>query len=343
MQTGPLETGGWLGSPVGRVLPGLGLAMLIAVAAFALRQLPGVGMLSPLILAILIGMGFHNLVGTPAIARPGVAFSLRRVLRAGIVLLGLQLTVQQVLAVGGIGVALIVVTLIATFLFTSWLGRVLGVDAGLTQLIAAGSSICGASAVIATNTVTRARDEDVAYAVACVTIFGSLSMVLMPLAGGLLQMGPQSFGLWAGSSIHEVAQVVAAAYARGQEAGEFGTIAKLTRVMMLAPVVLTLGALATRRLRRDGGEASRAAPPVPWFVFGFIAMVGVASTGWLPSGLLSGSATLTSFLLATALAAMGLETDIRKLAAEGLRPALLGAGAWVFISLFSLGLVLMAA
>ncbi len=338
---GPLNIGAYLPSSSGGILPGLALAVLIAASAFALRQVPGVGVLSPLILSILIGMGFHNLVGTPAIAKPGVAFSLRRVLRAGIVLLGLQLTVQQVAAVGLGGVTLIVATLLATFVFTTWLGRVMGVARGLTQLIAAGSSICGASAVIATNTVTRARDEDVAYAVACVTVFGSLSMVLMPLVAGSLSMGPHAFGLWAGASIHEVAQVVAAAYARGQEAGEFGTIAKLTRVMMLAPVVLTLGALAARRLRREGGEANRAAPPVPWFVFGFIAMVGLASTGWLPEVTKPATATLTQFLLATALAAMGLETDIRKLAAEGLRPALLGAGAWIFVSLFSLGLVLM--
>ncbi|TDE38047.1 YeiH family protein [Antarcticimicrobium sediminis] len=338
---GPLNIGAYLPSSSGGILPGLALAVLIAASAFALRQVPGVGVLSPLILSILIGMAFHNLIGTPASAKPGVAFSLRRVLRAGIVLLGLQLTVQQVAAVGLGGVTLIVATLLATFVFTTWLGRVMGVDRGLTQLIAAGSSICGASAVIATNTVTRARDEDVAYAVACVTVFGSLSMVLMPLVAGSLSMGPHAFGLWAGASIHEVAQVVAAAYARGQEAGEFGTIAKLTRVMMLAPVVLTLGALAARRLRRAGGEAHRATPPVPWFVFGFIAMVGLASTGWLPEVTKPATATLTQFLLATALAAMGLETDIRKLAAEGIRPALLGAGAWIFVSLFSLGLVLM--
>ncbi len=333
----------WFNSAPRHILPGLALAALIAALAFGLRLLPGVGVLSPLILAILIGMAFHNLIGTPAAAKPGVSFSLKRVLRAGIVLLGLQLTAQQVIAVGGVGVALIVTTLLATFAFTTWLGRALRIEPGLTQLIAAGSSICGASAVIATNTVTRARDEDVAYAVACVTIFGSLSMMLMPLVGGMLNMGPHAFGLWTGASIHEVAQVVAAAYARGQEAGEFGTIAKLTRVMMLAPMVLTLGAVAARRLRRQGGEAGRAAPPVPWFVLGFVAMVGLASTGWMPEGTKPFTTGMTQFLLATALAAMGLETDVRRLAAEGIRPALLGAGAWLFISLFSLALVLLLA
>jgi len=325
------------------ILPGLALAALIAAAAFALRHLPGLGLVSPLILAILIGMAFHNLIGTPATARPGAAFAMKRVLRAGIVLLGLQLTFQQVIAVGGVGVAVIAATLLATFCFTTWLGRLLAVDAGLAQLIAAGSSICGASAVIATNTVTRARDEDVAYAVACVTIFGSLSMMLMPLAGGALGMGAHAYGLWTGASIHEVAQVVAAAYARGQEAGEFGTIAKLTRVMMLAPMVLMLGHAAARRLRHQGAEAAGAAPPVPWFVLGFVGMVLLSSTGWVPPAVQPATTATTQFLLATALAAMGLETDIRKLAAAGLRPALLGAGSWIFVSILSLGLVLMLA
>ncbi|MEH6489640.1 MAG: YeiH family protein [Hyphomonas oceanitis] len=321
------------------ILPGLLLAMLIAAAAFALRMLPGVHVLSPLILAILLGMGFHNLIGTPASAKAGVKFSLKRVLRAGIVLLGLQLTLSQVVAVGGTGVLVIVVTLVSTFAFTVWLGRMLKVDARLTELIAAGTSICGASAVIAANTVTRARDEDVAYAVACVTVFGSLSMVLYPVLGGLMDLGPHAFGLWAGASIHEVAQVVAAAYQRGTEAGEFGTIAKLTRVMMLAPMVLGLGMLAARRLKASGGEASRTAPPLPWFVFGFIAMVGVASLGVVPHAVLQPVSTATQFLLAIALAAMGLETDVRKLAAEGFRPALVGAGGWIFITLVSLVLI----
>ncbi|MDB6178311.1 putative sulfate exporter family transporter [Paracoccus sp. Z330] len=324
-----------------KTVPGLILTALIAAAAFGLRLIPGISALSPLILAIIIGMVIHNLFGAPAIAKPGIKFSLKRVLRAGIVLLGLQLTMQQVVQVGGVGVIVIVLSLLATFAFTTWLGKMLKVEAGLTQLIAAGSSICGASAVIATNTVTRARDEDVAYAVACVTIFGSLSMVLMPLVGGFMGMDSHAFGLWTGASIHEVAQVVAAAYARGQEAGEFGTLTKLTRVMLLAPMVLLLGVAAAQRMRRAGQQHEGGSVPVPWFVLGFVAMVGVASTGWLPAGLEPFSTGATQFLLAMALAAMGLETDLRKLVAEGPRPALLGAGAWLFISAFSLILVLM--
>jgi uncharacterized integral membrane protein (TIGR00698 family) len=284
-------------------------------------------------------MIFHNFIGTPAFARPGVAFSMRRILRFAIVLLGLQLTASQLVEVGARGIAVIALTLIATFLFTVQLGRLIGVDRKLSELIAAGTSICGASAVIATNTVTRAPDEDVAYAVACVTIFGSIAMFVYPLFPGLLHLDPHAFGLWSGASIHEIAQVVAAAFQDGRDAGEFGTIAKLARVTMLAPVVMSLGFLATRQARRIGDGQSSARVPLPWFVLGFIALVGVNSMISVPAEARSTIITLTTFLLSMALAAMGLETDLRKLCARGMRPLLLGAGAFLFISCFSLALI----
>nr|WP_294544874.1 YeiH family protein [uncultured Rhodopila sp.] len=317
------------------VLPGLALTCAMAAAAYAVRRIPGMDSFSPMIIAILLGMALHNAIGTPARARAGVVFSLKRLLRLAIILLGLQLTAQQVAAVGATGMGIIVVTLLSTFLVTKALGRLFGVERGLAELIAAGTAICGASAVIATNTVTRAADEDAAYAVACVTVFGSLSMVLYPALPGLLHLDAHHFGLWSGASIHEVAQVVAAAFQDGRDAGEFGTIAKLSRVMLLAPLVLGLGAVATRR-GRDGVQARA---PLPWFVFGFIALIGVNSLGVVPAEAKHVLVPATTFLLTVALAAMGLETDIGRLRARGLRPLALGAASRVFISGFSLVLI----
>lgn len=322
-----------------RLLPGLLLAAGIAALAFALRHLPGLGSFSPMIIAIVLGIAFHNLAGTPDQAKPGVAFSMRKVLRFAIILLGLQLTASQVAEVGITGVAIIAATLVATFTFTVWLGRLIGVEQKLAELIAAGTSICGASAVIATNTVTKASDEDVAYAVACVTVFGSIAMFAYPLLPGLLQLGPHAYGLWAGASIHEIAQVVAAAFQDGQQAGEFGTVAKLTRVMMLAPVVITLSFAARQRARSSRATQGGTAAPMPWFVLGFIAMVGVNSLVDIPADAKTWIVALTTFLLTMALAAMGLETDIRKLRAKGLRPLFLGLAAFLFIATFSLMLV----
>jgi uncharacterized integral membrane protein (TIGR00698 family) len=322
------------------IWPGIVLVAAIAAAAFGLRQLPMVGVLSPMILAITIGVAVRNIAGLPAQATAGVKFSLRRILRLAIALLGLQLTAAQVIEVGATGIAIIALTLVSTFCFTVWFGRVIGVEPKLAELIAAGTSICGASAVIATNTVTRAHDEDVAYAVACVTVFGSVAMFLYPLLPSLLHLTPHAYGLWTGASIHEIAQVVAAAYQDGQSAGEFGTIAKLSRVMMLAPVVLALGLLASRRAPQEAGQAK---PPIPWFVLGFLALVAVNSVVAIPPEAKAALVIATTFLLSMALAAMGLETDIAKLCAKGRKPFLLGLAAFIFIGSFSLLLVKMTA
>jgi uncharacterized integral membrane protein (TIGR00698 family) len=329
-----------LGKTIMATLPGLLLASAVAVSAYAIRQLPVMATFSPLILAIVIGIAFHNFVGTPSSAKLGVAFSMRRLLRIAIILLGLQLTITQVIEVGGRGIGIIAATLVATFAFTVWMGGLLGVDRKLAQLIAAGTSICGASAVIATNTVTNASDEDVAYAVACVTVFGSVAMFTYPLLPGLLHLDSHAFGLWSGASIHEIAQVVAAAFQDGQKSGEFGTIAKLSRVMLLAPVVITLGLMARGGNKSDpASSVTSARPPMPWFVLGFVALVGINSLIAIPAEAKMWIVAVTTFLLSVALAAMGLETDIRKLLAKGIRPALLGALAFVFIASFSLLLI----
>jgi uncharacterized integral membrane protein (TIGR00698 family) len=314
---------------------GLLLTASLAGVAFGFRFLSGITLFSPLIIAIAFGIVINNSVGVPVRALPGIAFSLKRVLRLAIILLGFQLTLSQVAVVGASGFAIIVMTLVSTFLFTTLMGRMLRIEPKLTQLIAAGTSICGASAVIGTNAVTDTSDEDVAYAIACVTLFGSIAMFAYPAIGSMLELGPRAFGLWTGASIHEVAQVVAAAFARGQEAGEFGTVAKLSRVMLLAPVILSLGFLKARKQT----SAQAADLPKPWFVFGFIAIVILNSLMPMPDWLQHDIATLTTFLLAMALAAMGLATDFAKLRKKGLRPLFLGLTASLFIATFSLVLV----
>jgi uncharacterized integral membrane protein (TIGR00698 family) len=322
------------------MVPGIALAAAIAVAAFLARSVPGIATFSPMILAILIGMVFRNVVGTPLAVRPGIAFSMKRLLRAAIVLLGFQLTLTQIASVGTTGMLVVATTLVATFPFTVLAGRVLGVDRKLTELIAAGTSICGASAIVAANTVTEAHDEDVAYAVACVTIFGSIAMFAYPLLSRGLHLDPHAYGLWSGASIHEIAQVVAAAFQNGQRAGEIGTLVKLARVMLLAPVVFALS-LKTR-LVTDTAPTKPGRRPVPWFVLGFMAIVCVNSLFDIPADARKMIATLTTFLLSVALAAMGLETDISRLYARGLRPAILGASAFLFIAGFSLLLIELA-
>ena len=321
------------------IAPGLLLTTSIAAAASILSGLPGLSVLSSMLFAVIIGMGINARCGLATKSRPGIDFVLRRLLRTAIILLGLRLTVDQVISAGPTALSIIMLTSIASFIFTVWLGRVLRVDRGLSELIAAGTAICGASAIIATNTLTRARGEDVAYALASVTLFGSIAMFVYPPIAWAIGMGSPAYGLWAGASIHEVAQVVATAFQGGSEAGEFGTVAKLARVLLLAPLLVTIGIAASRK---GGNEdrLGRSAPPMPWFVFAFLALVFANSIFDIPQWLSAGASTISGFMLTMALAAMGLQTNIGRLRDRGVRPLVLGLSASIFIAIFSLTLIL---
>jgi tetratricopeptide (TPR) repeat protein len=233
-------------SPASRLAPGLLLTAGIVVAAFTLRQVPALSMFSPLILAVVLGVGLRNALGLPAAALPGMQFALRRLLRLGIVTLGLQLTLSQIAEVGLTGVAIIVTGLCATFGFTTLAGRALGVPANLTRLIATGTSVCGASAVLAAHAIGGKSDEDVAYAIACVTLFGNAAMLVFPLLGQGLD--PRAYGLWTGASIHEVAQVVAAGAQHGPDAAAFA--ADMPRILACSLLAANL--------------SERAGKPVPY-------------------------------------------------------------------------------
>ncbi len=318
------------------ILPGVLLAAALAALARWLHTIPAIGAISALMLAILLGMIIRNTIGMHPALQPGVKFSMRRLLRLAIILLGFQLSLRQIQQVGGIGFLIVATTLVCTFVFTVWLGKLLGVDPKLTELLAAGTSICGASAVLATNTITDGTDEDVAYAIAVVTALGTVSVVLYPVASVAMAMPAASYGLWAGASIHEIAQVIAAAFQGGAVSAQYGTISKLSRVMLLAPVVFLLGYLADRRRGRENGQGKA---PFPLFLVGFVAMIGVNSLGIVTPEWVARLIFVNQYLLALALAAMGLETSVRKLIGEGVRPFLVGAGAWCFISALSLGLI----
>ncbi|UVK46470.1 YeiH family protein [Mesorhizobium sp. AR07] len=317
------------------VVPGIVLVAMISGVAFSARNVSGFALFSPMILAVVAGMIYSNVLGMPAHAKAGIAFSQRRLLRFAIVLLGFQLTLGQVVSIGAGGVGIVALTLGATFVFTITLGRLIGVDAKLAQLIAAGTSICGASAIVATNIVTDARDEDVTYAVASITLFGTIAMLGFPLLAPVLGLDQHAFGLWAGASIHEVAQVIGAGFQNGTQSGEIATVAKLTRVAMLAPMVIALGLMA----RRKNSDQSAARPPMPWFVAAFVAVVALNSLVAVPPEVKSAMALATTIMLTMGLAAMGLQADISQLRSRGLRPLALAFSAFLFIGCFSLMLV----
>jgi len=316
--------------PFHTIIPGLLLTAGVAILAEYFKKIPSLSLFSSLIIAIILGIILKNTIGVAQIFKPGITFSLKRILRLSIILLGMRLSLPQILAVGPVGLAIVFITLTSTFVFTCWFGKQIGVNQKLTKLIAAGTSICGASAIVATNGVVESKDKDVAYAVAIVTIFGTMSMLLYPLLSTLLQITSQEFGIWCGVSIHETAQVIAAAFQGGEISGEFGTVAKLSRVIFLAPVVLTLGFISPPA-KDSSTEKKPKKLPIPWFVFGFIALMLLNSANIFPEEIKKTVAEINHFLLTISMAGMGLKTSIIEIKQSGIKPLYLGAVSWIFI------------
>lgn len=312
-------------------LPGMGVVVLAVALAALIHEL--LGTLSTITAALVLGVVLAN-CGLPLDRlRPGLGFAAKRLLRAGIVVLGLRLAVPDVLALGGPALVVVVSTVVVTFFGTQWLGRRMGLGPDLSLLVATGFSICGASAVAAMAGATRKKGEDVVVAVALVTVFGSLAIVVLPLLQGPLGLSDVAFGTWAGASVHDVAQTVATASIAGSAALAPAVVVKLTRVVLLAPLVAGV-TLWQRRTRPVDG--ARRPPIVPLFVLGFLIMVVVRSIGVLPDGVLGAAKTVETLLLAAALFGLGSQVDVRRIGASG-RALLLGLVSWVLIAALTLG------
>lgn len=333
--TSRLSTSSELAAKLKCILPGVFLVAVVSGSAYSMRGFPALAIFTPMILAVIVGMIFANIVEVPRVAAEGIAFCQRSILRFAIVLLGFQLTFTQIQMVGIRGFVIAAVSLVATFIATLGMARFLGVERKLAELIAAGTSVCGASAIVASSSVTNAKDEDVAYAVATITLFGTIAMFTYPLLMPVLGLSSADYGLWAGAAIHEVAQVVGAGFQVDAEAGEISTIAKLARVVMLAPLVLALGYLGN--MRQSGNVSARI--PVPWFVFGFLAVVMINSMVSLPEDFLVTVPSITTFMLTMGLAAMGLKTNVAAICATGVKPLLVAFAASIFIAAVSFGLI----
>ena len=334
MSTARLPTSPWRHAP--GLLPVAGIAgAAIALARASWFQSNGIGALT---LAIVIGMLAGNTVH-PRIAASGdsgVTFAKQNLLRLGIVLYGLRLTFQDIGHVGIAGIAIDALVVTSTFLLSWWLGtRVFGLDRRTALLIGAGSSICGAAAVMAAEPVVRGRPAQVAVAVSTVVVFGTLAIFLYPVLFRLFDLSPRTYGLYAGSTIHEVAQVVAAGRAIGVESADTAVIAKMVRVMMLAPFLILLSAWLSRHPDADEAGSTQASRriAIPWFALAFVAMTGIHSLHVLPPALVALGIEVDTLLLAMAMAALGLTTRVSAIRTAGIRPLALAAAlfAWLIV------------
>ena len=313
--------------------PGLLLAGGIAIAAVGLGQWIGIDSLNPLLIAVLLGIGWRYVLGVPDFVRPGVQFAMKRVLRLAVILLGLRLSLTEVIAVGPAVLVIVATSTLSTFYLTNWLGRYLQVGRRLTQLIAAGTSVCGASAVIATNAVIDGSEEEMTYAISTITSFGTLAMLTYPLIANLFGLTPTVFGLWCGASVHEVAQVIATSFQQGNFSGELATVTKLSRVLLIIPIMLSL---SWQKQRTGLKQKVHSTFPIPWFVLFFSLLVIINSLGVVPAPLKTAVIGMNKVLLCMSLAAMGLETNLLRLTQLGAKPMYLAGLSWLFLAVTSL-------
>ena len=297
--------------------------------------------ISPLVAALVLGVLIGNTISIPKKFIPGQKFAAKRVLRFGIVLLGSQLALKQVVDLGGRELIVVVGVVALTFLGTLWLGPRLGVSKSLSLLIATGFSICGASAVAAMDGVVEADEEEVTYAIALVTLCGSLAIVLLPLLRNVLGLSdPQLFGSWVGASVHDVAQVIATSSTGGDSAVQSATVVKLSRVVLLAPLVACVSiwvhrsssGLVAKTKKTDKKQVS----VVPLFVVGFLVMIAVRTTGVIPDNWLTRLKTIEQVCLASALVGLASDVRVSRLLKVGGRPLLLALISWFGIAVVSL-------
>jgi uncharacterized integral membrane protein (TIGR00698 family) len=314
----------WTGVTAGVALCAIGAAVAMGIG----RLVPAV---NPMLIAIVAGALVSNLVTVPGRLKPGLDFSAKRLLRVGVALLGLQLMFSDVVGLGW-GVIAVVVAIVALGIAgTLYLGKLLGLSWTQRILIACGFSICGAAAVAATDGVVDAKEEELLTAVALVVVFGTLMIPAIPLLSGALGLSDRQAGMWAGGSIHEVAQVVAAGGMIGGGALAVATVVKLARVLMLAPVMAYLGA-RQRRVSRGTTAGGTQPPLIPLFVIGFLACVALRSSGLLPQEALDVARFAQTALLTTAMFALGLGVRVGLLRSVGPRPFVLAAASTVWVA-----------
>ncbi len=319
-------------------LPGLLLCGALASAGFWLAGLPWVRdtlHLSALLLVILLGMAWKSLLPEPPAALPGIRMAQRPVLRWAVAGLGFRLSLGELWAIGGPALLVVVVSTAVALFGGWWIARRLGLPEKLGLLLGVGSGICGASAVVAADTVVQGERRDAAVSLGIITLLGTVGIVAYPLAARALGMPEFLYGVWAGASLHEMAHVVAAGFGVSPEAARVATVVKLARISLLAPVVLYLG-WSLRHRHLEAGAAKVA--PVPWFLVLFVVFAGVNSLGVLPAEWIERIRRADLWLLCVGMAGVGLQTGFSDLRAAGARAIVAGVLMWALLAAVSYGL-----
>ena len=319
------------------MLHGVLLITLFSCAAFYIGDMAFVKSLSlsPMIVGIILGMLYANSLrnNLPETWVPGIKFCSKRVLRIGIILYGFRLTFQDVTAVGFPAICIDAIVVVVTICGGMLIGRLLKMDKDISLLTSVGSSICGAAAVLGAESAIKAKPYKTAVAVSTVVIFGTTAMFLYPILyrNGVFALSPEEMGIYTGATVHEVAHVVGAGNAMGDDVSTTAIIVKMIRVMMLVPVLLVISYFVARKAMSRGNGAQKGTVDIPWFAILFLVVIGFNSFNLLPAGVVDWINTFDTFLLTMAMTALGAETSIDKFRKAGAKPFVLALILFVWL------------
>lgn len=321
--------------------PGLGLVLAVAfVARLISRFLPPA--VNEVLVAVLLGLLVANLVPLPGTVSPGLKFAVQRILRLGIILLGARLSLIDVAAIGAGALGLIAVCMMVAFGFATLVGRSMRLSPRLALLIGVGTAVCGNSAIVATAPVVQADERDVSFAVATITLFGTLAVFLYPLIGHALALSDPVYGIWSGVAVNDTSQVVAAGAAYSPAARDVATVVKLVRNTLMAPLILLIAWWWSRSAEATPREAAKhgALRAFPIFVLGFLGMALLRTAGIIHSPAALAIDEVARVCILLALAGVGLSTSLSQMRQTGLRPFYLGLATATLLAALSLSLIL---
>ncbi|MDO4483938.1 MAG: YeiH family protein [Clostridia bacterium] len=328
-----------------KYLPGLLLALVVAGASKYFESLMPVHLIGASVIALFIGMAINSFAKPNEVTAPGIKFTSKKVLKLAIILLGASLNLNDILHVGRNSMAVMVFTLATCFGLGYISGKLLGLNWKMSNLISAGTGICGGSAIAAIAPVIEADDIDIAFGLSATFLFDMAMIVLFPIMGRLLGMSDVAYGMWAGTAVNDTSSVVAAGYAFSEAAGDYATIVKLTRTLAIIPTVIIFALVNIRLKKKASGAAAGEKVKIniksvfPWFILGFLAMAALNSFGLIPAAVGVAMKNISKFLMVAALAAIGMNTSFRDMKKAGPAPMLHGFIISLLVVLVAYGVI----
>lgn len=316
---------------LGKLVPGFAIALVIAALAKLIEGMLPIHLIGASVIALFIGMMINHFRKPTEAFTPGLRFTSKKILKFAIILLGASLNISIVLEVGKMSLCVMFFTLLTCFGIGHFVGRALKINWKLSNLISAGTGICGGSAIAAIAPVIDADDSDIAYSMSATFLFDMAMIVLFPIVGQAMGLSDMAYGLWAGTAVNDTSSVVAAGYAFSEAAGDFATMVKLTRTLSIIPTVIIFALINARIKRKAAGADVDAVKAkfsvtkiIPWFILGFLGLAIINSFGIIPAAVSSAMKEVSKFLMVSALAAIGLNTSFKDMKKSGFAPMLHG-------------------